>query len=164
MNFSLWAKCLWSHEIPLAEVKLYSRLLISGNRSPVVSPDVSLEEEAAPARNDSHGRRRGRGGSGRGSGTLGRGGGGSRGHHNRGGRRRGRGARIAAEESEALVEPVAQLGVQGATAGPSQLLNVPAGVEGSSNGRGVRRLRESVTSETEEPPSSRIRTRNHPLS
>ena len=113
-----------------------------------------------PAQNDSYGRRRGRGGSGRGSGTLGRGGsgGGSRGHHNHGGRRRGRGARVAAEESEALVEPVAQLG---ATVGPSRLLNVPAGVEGSSNGRGVRRLRESVTSETEEPPSSRIRTRDH---
>ena len=117
MNFSLWAKCLWSHEIPLAEVKLYSHLLISGNRSPVVSPDISLEEEAAPARNDSHGRHRGRGGSGRGSGTLGRGGGGAcRGHHDRGGRRRGRGAlvaRVAVEQSEASVEPVAQSGVPG---------------------------------------------------
>ena len=166
MNFSLWAKCSRSYDIPLAKVKLYLRLLISGNRSPVVSPDVSLEEEAVPAQNDSYGRRRGRGGSGRGSGTLGRGGsgGGSRGHHSRGGRRRGRGARVAAEGSEALVEPVAQLRLLGETAGPSRLLNVPAGVEGSSNGRGVQRLRESVTSETEEPPSSRIPTRDHLLS
>ena len=137
--------------------------IVSGNRSPVVSPYISLEEEVAPARSESQGRRRGRGGSGRGSSTLGRGGGGG----NRG-RRRGRGALIpiaAAAESEALVaqvDPVAQLEEPVATAGPSRLFNIPAGLEeASTNARGVRRLRESVTSETDEPPSTCIRTRAH---
>ena len=134
--------------------------IVSGNRSPVVLPDVSL----APARSESQGRRRGRGGSGRGSSTLGRGGGGG----NRG-RRRGRGALIpiaAAAESEALVaqvDPVAQLEEPVATAGPSRLFNIPAGLEeASTNAQGVRRLRESVTSETDEPPSTRICTHAYP--
>ena len=76
------------------------------------------------------------------------------------------GENTAAAESEALVEamaqvdPVAQLGVPVATAGPSRLLNIPAGLEeASTNERGVR---ESVTSETDEPPSLLIRTRVNP--
>ena len=55
------------------------------------------------------------------------------------------------------------IGVPAVTAGPSQLLVVPAAIaESSMNGRGVRRVRESVTSETDEPPSTRTRTRGPP--
>ena len=122
-----------------------------------------------PARIDNHGRRRGRRGSGRGSGTRGRGGNGGSSHdrNDREGRRRGRGrgalVAVASEESEALVEPAAQIGVPVASTGPSRLFVVPAGLEdASSNGRGVRRLRESVSSETDQPPSTRSRTRAHP--